>query len=156
MIQTEMDPTSKARSSLITYGSGSLELNLALRPRAVGPSLELAGALVDRESGGLRDVPAYLLRGSRILDEAQTDEKGVFHLRTGLKEGLRICLLLNDDRMVELELGHRRSGRQEELGRPTHRPVLVGPRRRTPAQNSKSPGSFPGMTGTKLRNPRRG
>lgn len=122
MIRTEMNPTSRARPSLITYGSGSLELNLALRPRAVGTSLELDGALVDRESGGLRDVPAYLLRGTRILDEAQTDERGVFHMRAGLKEGLRICLVLKDDRMVELELGHRRNGRQESWDlRPTSR-----------------------------------
>ena len=114
MIQTAATEATRNRPSQITYGSGNLQLNLALRARAVGgSSLELDGALVHRRSGGLGKVPAYLLRGSRILDEAETDERGVFRMRSGLKEGLRICLVLKDDRLVELELGHRRRGAQE-------------------------------------------
>ena len=122
MIQTAVKRDDRARTSRITYGSGNLELNLALRPRALGPSLEVDGALLDRERGGVTNVPAYLLRGSRILDETQTDERGMFHMISGLKEGLRICLVLKDDRMVELELGHHRDGRQESWdARPSSR-----------------------------------
>ncbi len=122
MIQTEGRQETKAQPSQITYGTGSLEVSLALRPRAVGASLEVNGALIDRANGGLTNVPAYLLRGSRILDEAETDERGVFRMTSGLKEGLRLCLVLEDDRLVELELGHTRSGRQESWAvRPTSR-----------------------------------
>ena len=123
MIQTAATEATRNRPSQITYGSGNLQLSLALRPRAVGgPSLELDGALVDRRNGGLGKVPAYLLRGSRILDESVTDERGVFKMRSGLKEGLRLCLVLGDDRMVELELGHQRRGARETWEfRPTGR-----------------------------------
>ena len=122
MIRTEASAETRTRASQVTYGSGTLQLRLALRPRAIGPSLEVDGALRDRLSGSLIKVPAYLLRGSRILAEAETDESGAFHMRTGLKEGLRICLILDDDRMVELELGHQRRGRQETWEvRPTAR-----------------------------------
>lgn len=113
MIQTEAKDETRDRASHITYGCGDVELSLDLRPRAVGASVEVDGALVDRTNGGLIKVPAYLVRGNRILDEAETDERGAFRMRSGLKEGLRICLLLADDRMVELELGHRRCGRRE-------------------------------------------
>lgn len=113
MIQTEAKDETRSRVSHITYGCGDVELNLDLRPQVVGARLELDGALVDRTNGGLIKVPAYLLRGSRILDEAETDEWGAFRMRSGLKEGLRLCLILADDRMVELELGHRRRGRRE-------------------------------------------
>ena len=113
MIRTEAQRETRTRASQVTYGSGNLQLSLALRPRAVGPSLEVDGSLTDRFSGSLIKVPAYLLRGSRILDEAETDENGVFRMRSGIKEGLRICLVLEDGRMVELELGHHRNGRKE-------------------------------------------
>ena len=122
MIQTAAKSESRARPSQVTYGSGDLQVSLALRPRAVGARLEVDGALVDRVNGGMNNVSAYLLRGSRILDEAETDERGVFRMSTGLKEGLRLCLVLEDDRMVELELGHSRSGRHESWAvRPTSR-----------------------------------
>ena len=113
MIPTDARRETRSGARQITYGSGDLRLSLALRPRAMGPSLEVDGALTDRCSGSLFRVPAYLLRGSRILDEAETDEHGVFRMRSGIKEGLRLCLVLEDDRMVELELGHHRNGREE-------------------------------------------
>lgn len=129
MIQTEArhesrGTTAGAAASHITYGCGDVELNLDLRPRAVGASVEVDGALVDPTNGGLIKVPAYLLRGTCILDQAETDERGTFRMRSGLKEGLRLCLILGDDRMLELELGHRRCGRRETWdATPTSRSV---------------------------------
>jgi hypothetical protein len=113
---------STTQSNRLTYDGGDLELSLELETRAVGPVVELAGALVDGQGGSMTEIPAYLLRGSRVLDRAETDEHGAFHMTTGLREGLRLCLMLEDDRMVELELGHQRSGRQELwVLRPTDR-----------------------------------
>ena len=121
MSAKEVATLPERRASHLVYGSGPLELDLALQPRNGSGCLEVNGALLDRHNGGLGRVPAYLLSGSRIVDEAMTDRRGSFHMATRAEQELRLCLLLEDDRMLEVELARLASPKSSWAMRPTSR-----------------------------------
>lgn len=106
-------------TTLLHYLSGKLRIDLALQPRAETSCLEVSGTLADEHHGCLARVPAYLVAGTEIVDEAMTDRRGSFRLATRERDHLRLCLLLADDRFVELEL--RRGQRIAWAARPSPR-----------------------------------
>lgn len=101
------------------YRTGSLLLDLALQPRDDTSCLEVSGTLIDRDKRCLARVPAYLVDGTEIVDEAMTDARGSFRLATRMRDELRLCLLPGDDCFVELEL--RRAGRSGWAALPSPR-----------------------------------
>ncbi len=86
-----------------SYGGGGIELALLLPTAAGGGPPQIGGELVDRGRGHLAGVPAMLVRGGEVVDRATTDEVGCFRLTTDGAPA-RLCLLLEDERLLELEL----------------------------------------------------
>ena len=92
--------------------SGDRHLVYLSREYAVDVHLEpggrkaavLRGELISRADGPLAEVPAFLLEGDSIAGYACTGSLGEFQLETGDAPELRLCLLLDAERCIDLPL----------------------------------------------------
>ncbi len=91
------------RQQRFTYGGDDLELGILLRETPERKAVELIGELLDRRRGHLTGVPAFVASGETILDRRTTDELGSFCFAVEA-ERARLSLMLDDDRLIELEL----------------------------------------------------
>lgn len=86
-----------------TYGGDGLELGLELDPACGSEHLTISGELLHRRRGHLAGVPAFLVNGQEVVDQGTTDELGSFRLGAEASS-TRLCLFLDDDRLIELDL----------------------------------------------------
>ncbi len=85
-------------------GGKGIHLDLEVRPEPGTETLVLGGELLHRDHGYLADVPAFLMSGHEIVDQAMTDGLGSFRLTAQTSEALRLCLLLEGDHLIEIDV----------------------------------------------------
>lgn len=105
----------------LTYGAEGLELGLELQALPGSDRVSLGGELLHYERGHLAEVPAYLICGEEIVDQATTDPLGSFHLAAEVRQRLRLCLFLEDSRLIELDLDPPTASGGEWVVKPSER-----------------------------------
>ena len=93
----------ESRDRHLVYQGDNLAVDLHLQP-AGAESLDVVGQVVSGRRGPMADVPAFLLDGGRIRSQDLSTARGEFSLEGGLGGTLRLCLLMHDDRLIEIEL----------------------------------------------------
>lgn len=71
----------------------------------------LRGELLSRSDGPLAEIPTFLLDGEEIAGYACTGPAGEFRLDAGSAAELRLCLLLDAERCIDLPIETRSPGR---------------------------------------------
>ena len=74
-----------------------------LEPNSHQPGV-LRGELLSRSDGPVAEVPAFLLDGDEVAGYACTGSLGEFRLETGRSADLRLCLLLDAERCIDLPI----------------------------------------------------
>ncbi len=87
----------------LIYKGDNLAVDLHLQP--VGDnSLNVVGQVVSGQRGPIADVPAFLLLGGRIRSQDLSTSRGEFSLEGGHGDPMHLCLLLQNDELIEIEL----------------------------------------------------
>lgn len=87
----------------LVYMSREYAVDVHLEPRESDCSV-LRGELLSRTDGPLPEVPAFLLDGNEIAGYACTGSLGEFRLEADGAVDLRLCLLLDAERCIDLPL----------------------------------------------------
>lgn len=87
----------------LLYISREYALDLHLQSLDLESSV-LRGELLSRSDGPVAEVPAFLLDGSRIAGYACTGSLGEFRLEADGAADLRLCLLLDPARCIDLPI----------------------------------------------------
>lgn len=66
--------------------------------------VSLGGELLHRDTGPVSNVPALLMSGHRVVGYSLSGELGDFHMNCGEEDPLRLRMLVNDDRLIEIDL----------------------------------------------------
>lgn len=94
----------------LVYMSRDYAVDVCLEPRPDASDV-LRGELLSRAGGPVPEVPAFLLEGEEIAGYARTGELGEFQLETHGAADLRLCLLLDTDRCIDLPIDLAPAGR---------------------------------------------
>lgn len=78
-------------------------VDVSLEPRADASDI-LRGEFLSRSNGPIAKVPAFLLEGDKIAGYDRTGSLGEFQLETHDSTELRLCLLLDTDRCIDLPI----------------------------------------------------
>ncbi len=87
----------------LVYMSREYAVDLQLLPQEHEPDV-LRGELLSRGNGPVAEVPAFLLAGDQITGYDRTGPRGEFRLETGGSVDLRLCLLLDAERCIDLPI----------------------------------------------------
>lgn len=66
--------------------------------------LILAGEVLHQLDGPMPNVPAYLMSGRQVLAQTRSGELGDFHMTCSSATPLRLCLLVDNDQVMEIGL----------------------------------------------------
>ena len=78
-------------------------VDVHLEPNGRQPGV-LRGELLSRSDGPVAEVPAFLLDGDKVAGYACTGALGEFRLETEGSADLRLCLLLDGERCIDLPI----------------------------------------------------
>ena len=87
----------------LVYMCGEYAVDLHLVPNAEEPDV-LRGELLSRNGGPVAEVPTFLLEGDEIAGYDCTGTLGEFRLEASGGTDLRLCLLLDAERCIELPI----------------------------------------------------
>ena len=87
----------------LVYLSTDYAVDVRLDPRDHQPAM-LRGELLSRRDGPVAEVPAFLLDGDEIAGYARTGSLGEFQLEADGTVDLRLCLLLDAERCIDVPL----------------------------------------------------
>ena len=90
-----------ATRQLVCYAS---DYALTVRLDHEARDLHLDGEILSRQSGPLADVRAFLLSRDQVLSQTVSGRLGEFDLRAGYREALRLSVVIDDERCLEVEL----------------------------------------------------
>ncbi len=90
-----------ATRQLVCYAS---DYALTVRLDQEAKDLHLDGEILSRQSGPLADVRAFLLSRDEVLSQAVSGELGEFDLRATNGDQLRLSVVIDDERCLEVEL----------------------------------------------------
>lgn len=93
----------------LVYQSREYALDVRLPPDGNEPGI-LCGEPLSRSDGPMARIPAFLLAGDEITGYDRTGALGEVHLPTGGATDLRLCLLLDAERCINLPIAIARSG----------------------------------------------
>ena len=111
-------PSARCTSRHLIYRSSPFSLDVRLDFRPDSDEIDLVGQLVGRDSMPLAEVPVFTIAGDRRLARSLTGRLGEFRLRSRRSDQVRLCLSLDDEGLVEIELDQRRMTRSS-------RPLLI-------------------------------
>ena len=87
----------------LVYLSSEYAVDVHLVPNEHQPGV-LRGELLSRNDGPIAEVPTFLLEGDEIAGYDRTGSLGEFQLETAGAVDLRLCLLLDAERCIELPI----------------------------------------------------
>ncbi len=87
----------------LVYMSRDYAVDVHLQPSDREPAV-LRGELLSRSDGPVAEVPTFLLDGNEIAGYACTGSLGEFRLETDGAADLRLCLLLDAERCIDLPI----------------------------------------------------
>lgn len=90
-----------ATRQLVCYAS---DYALTVRLDEEAKDLRLDGEILSRQSGPLPDVRAFLLSRDEVLSQTVSGELGEFDLRAASNEKLRLSVVIDHERCLEVEL----------------------------------------------------
>ncbi len=90
-----------ATRQLVCYAS---DYALTVRLDHGAQNLRLDGEILSRQSGPLPDVRAFLMSRGEVLSQAVSGELGEFDLRAARRDALRLSVVIDDERCLEVEL----------------------------------------------------
>lgn len=88
----------------LVYESAEHKLDLDLRASQDGAALEVQGQIFDNDSRPVAEIPAFLSEGGRICSYAASGGMGDFHLVGSSEGAMRLGLVLESERLIDLEL----------------------------------------------------
>lgn len=87
----------------LVYLSNDYAVDVQLLPNEHQPGV-VRGELLSRSDGPVAEVPAFLLEGDEIAGYDCTGSLGEFQLETAGAADLRLCLLLDAERCIDLPI----------------------------------------------------
>jgi hypothetical protein len=87
----------------LVYMSRDYAIDLQLQLQEYEPDV-VQGELLSRHDGPVAEVPTFLLAGDQIAGYDRTGPLGEFRLETDGSVDLRLCLLLDAERCIDLPL----------------------------------------------------
>lgn len=88
---------------LVLY-TRQLAIDLRVEKLRRAPGLLLEGEVLDRQGEPVRDLPAILLCHGTIVARTVSGRLGQFRLQSEIEKALELCLLLGENRMLDVWL----------------------------------------------------
>lgn len=88
----------------LVYESGDLTVDLQVEPETDSRAVRMVGQVCDSSANPLAEVPAFLHQGGRVSSQDVTGPMGNFNLRTSTTGASRLCFVVGDEELVEMEL----------------------------------------------------
>lgn len=99
----------QASSRQLVYYAQDYALDLRLDYQHGSHQIDLGGEILNRQSGPVSDVPAFLIADDQVVSHSVSGSLGEFYMRCTSEGSLRLCLLVGDEECLDVALDRRRS-----------------------------------------------